>query len=382
MIKYLFYLLPFSSVLGQTADEDKKIMENAPIAGNVVCGNHLVEEYNTFITSYNDSSVITYRVKNYPSLLRPSYVDSTIHNVAQKWSEAIGKKIVQIFDTCKEPNINISFEYLDGIGGTLGIAEYPPSSKGVGSRMMQIDKYDIQPNSAGMLSDKESIELHEFGHALGFRHSDKHDAVLWWQYNGRKRDLTLDDYLVAKLVYQDRRSFSIGNHKYFYLENTKKKIGKYFTAREFYPQCQSAKDLWLDTLVVLAMDEIRKEYGRTKTISTVRDPSCNKSAGGSIQSMHLSNCAVDFTIVSKRESERYRRDIITKGPMFKKLLTMGIKGFGLYAGSFHIDSRDNGNKYFGGISYSFWNGRNWSTLGGDEPTEDVNEADILSRIHP
>jgi hypothetical protein len=349
-------------------------MANAPIVVGDVCGNHLVEEYNTFVTSYRDSAVITYRVRNYPTLLQPSQIDSILHVVTRKWGDATGKKIIQVFDTCTNPNILLTYDYLDGIGGTLGSSEYPPAVRNKGSRMIQIDKYDIQPNDHGIVSDHESVMLHEFGHALGFRHSEKQDAVLWWQYSGRKRDLTLDDYLVAKLVYEDKESFKIGKHTYFYLENSKKKIGKYFTSREFYPKCPTAKDLWLDTLVILAMDEIRREFGKTKPISTVRDLACNKAAGGSSQSEHLYNRASDFKIARKREAERYRRDIINKGPMFRKLLSMGIRGFGLYANSFHIDSRDGGNKYFDGYSYSYWNGRNWSTLGDDEPTEDVNEG--------
>lgn len=375
MIKYLFYLLPFGAVFGQTADDDKKIMENAPIAGNVVCGNHLVEEYNTFITSYKDSVVITYRVKNYPTLIDPAAIDSALSNVARKWSNATGKKIVQVFDTLQHANLVVTHDYLDGIGGTLGVAEFPPSEMNKGSRLVQIDKYDIQPNGHAEPSDYESIVVHELGHSLGFRHSDKENAVLFWQYNGKKRELTLDDYLAAKYVYEDKNSFSIGSHKYFFLENTKKKLGKYFTAKEFYPICQTAKDLWLDTLVVLAIDEIRKEYGKIKIISTVRDKACNDKAGGSSQSMHLNNCAVDFKFIHKKTAERYRKDILNKGEIFKKLLKMGIKGIGLYAGSFHIDSREHGNKYYGGYSYSFWSGRNWSSLGEDEPTEDVNEGD-------
>ena len=75
----------------------------------------------------------------------------------------------------------------DGVGGVLAHAYFPR----VGWVHFDEDEtwtVEHRPHGGGA-KDLETVALHEFGHALGLRHSDVRSAVMYAYYGGSLRGL-------------------------------------------------------------------------------------------------------------------------------------------------------------------------------------------------
>ena len=58
------------------------------------------------------------------------------------------------------------------------------------------------------------------------------------------------------------------------------------------------KELWPNIIKTLQiLDKVREDYGKPITInSAYRSPEYNKKVGGATHSLHMENCAIDFSI--------------------------------------------------------------------------------------
>jgi hypothetical protein len=345
-----------------SVDYDDRKMAMAPDAGDPVCDKFSSEAYNLTIGSWRDSAQITYAIANYPAGWARSEIESVVLHAFSQWEEHIPQTIVQIPDTSRAM-IKIRFDYLDGVGGQLGSSEFPPASRrGRQQVLLTFDRYDIQPDPKEGVSayDFFSIALHESGHALGLKHSDIRHAVMAPAYTRPIHSLDPDDVMGIRYQYHNNCTFRIQEKTYLWLTpGDHRPVSKNFKRYEFYSKCSSPRGgHYLDSTVIVGAQFLREYYGQPiRIISTFRHSECNHAAGGASLSQHLFNGAVDFKFVGtgwQKVHKAYQSDIKNRRVVFTELLSRGIRGFGGYPTSNHLDSRVNGTRIFGLYKISLW----------------------------
>jgi hypothetical protein len=340
MNKFLFsilFLFLFSPVFAQSEEEIMAALENNEIP-QAVCGNHVKSEFHAGPYCYCGQDTVRFTVSEYPYLLNKDTVDYAIARAISIMADATGKIIIQDSVGC---DINIVFDYIDSLGGTLGEAYYPFGKK---PRDLKVDKYDIQPRGKkGPAYDFFTILIHELQHSFGVPHTDCSCSSMDPLYRGTLDNITSFDRMVIGSKYRGISSFVTGKHHYIPIrvQSSKKKISRYFTESEFLTKCTLKHDHYIDSILVVAADYIRHKYkSPVKVVSTYRPPDCNRLANGAQSSQHLYANALDLKFLIPSAYRHYKRDIQNKNETFKKLTEMGINGFGIYGTSFHIDTRD------------------------------------------
>lgn len=290
-----------------------------------------------------------------------SKAESIIDQAWMAWSEHIEKPILRVWSEY-ESDIVIKFDRMDGRGGTLGQAEYPAVDHAIDKSKKSVifDAYDVVGSKEGTaVFDFFTIAVHEFGHSLGLRHCDDDEAIMYWQYNGGKTNLRFDDiagirerYNPVDFTWKDRR------YKYVTKQNGKA-ASKDFRWNEFYTKCSYSSGHYVDSTLIVGIQSIRSHYRiPIKIISSYRTLECNNVAGGASRSQHLKNNALDWKFTGRWANtmhQRYQDDIRNKGIVFQTLFRDGVRGFGTYATSNHIDTRQNPNMLtWAGQFYNVW----------------------------
>lgn len=126
------------------------------------------------------------------------------------------------------------------------------------------------------------------------------------------------------------------------------------------------------TELIEAAEYLRSHYGVAWRItSTYRTPAhelkiCRSMGKGeeyaqalSKTSQHVAGRAFDSQPISNHSEivADLAWQVINRGPVFEKLLRLGITGFGLYDWGIHLDCRLNPSEKAGGLKYSFWDER-------------------------
>ncbi len=317
---------------------------------------------------YSKLETITYFVANKPDNMDSATANDIIDRAWSVWSEHLDGREISRVD--KAPaDVLILFQNMDGTGGTLGQSEFPPKDdQDQRERTVIFDNYDLAGSKEGTASfDFFTIAVHEFGHSLGLMHCDDNQAVMFWQYNGIKHLLTIDDISGVREKYNPT-TFRRGSKCYLYFTaGLHGKVSKNFALSEFYTKCRYNTGHYLDSILIPSVQYIRGYYGvPVKIISTYRTYECNKQAGGATKSQHMQYDAVDWKFTGKYASvmhKRYRDDIKNKGIVFQALFKIGCRGFGTYATSNHLDGRVSGNMfYYKGSFYNVWGTANESAL--------------------
>ena len=136
MNKFLFsllFLFLFSPVFAQSEEEIMAALENNEIP-QAVCGNHVKSDFHAGPYCYCGQDTVRFTVSEYPYLLNKDTVDYAIARAISIMADATGKIIIQDSVGC---DINIVFDYIDSLGGTLGEAYYPFGKK---PRDLKVDK--------------------------------------------------------------------------------------------------------------------------------------------------------------------------------------------------------------------------------------------------
>ncbi len=372
MNRFLIFLFAFSLawLTGcKNYSPTKEEVASIPDAGPPKCAYADVEAFNLSLGSYKASKGIKYFVASYPDFMDTAYADKIIDRAWMAWREHIVTPfIARTYDRDRAIRdsfnvIEIRFENMDGRGGLLGQAEYPPAGDGNGgpsTRSVIFDNYDTQGQEEGTAAfDFFTTAVHEFGHTLGLRHCDDDQAVMYWQYSGRQVGLRFDDIAGIREKYNPA-DFTWKGKRYQYITRERPgKASKNFTYREFYTKCSYASGHYLDSALVVGIQSIRAHYQiPIKIISSYRTHECNTQAGGAKRSQHMQNNAIDWKFMGKYAAlitNRYQEDIKNRGVVFQKLFTDGIRGFGTYATSNHLDTRISPNMMvWMGQYYNVW----------------------------
>ena len=129
-------------------------------------------------------------------------------------------------------------------------------------------------------------------------------------------------------------------------------ITKNFREDELFSKSPDAPERHKQSLDSIHALQIIREYFKcaTQVNSTYRTPQHNEDEGGGKKSRHLISEAIDFEFIgnnSKECHEQYQKDIENKEGVYL-LIKKFIRGFGLYNGFNHIDSRE---------KFAFWDKR-------------------------
>lgn len=364
-----------------TAQTDYDRMHNPPISVDGFCANVLSDGYNTSFSSWKDSVNVKYKICNYPAFIDSTITEQLISKAFDIIEYNIGMPIIQVFDSAY---IDIKYDYLDGVGGTLGISEFPPISR-INKTPISVlfDKYDIQPSFSDSDTipsryDPLTIYLHELGHAFGLQHTDIPHSIMYPKYSAMFSDYAVDDMLGLRSMYRNKQTFRFGKHKYIWVTKEKVKINNYFNRSEFFTKC-NLDGHYLDSAVIAGVTAIRTFYDcPIKITSSYRDKECNRNANGAVKSQHLLNNAIDWKFTGPKAAKamaQYKKDITNKKPILGQLLRLGITGFGIYKTSFHIDTRDSyGANHYMNFRYTVWNSWTPGSFFDDDVENDIYEG--------
>ncbi len=138
------------------------------------------------------------------------------------------------------------------------------------------------------------------------------------------------------------------------IRNSQKRVSKNFLEREFFTKCPdyTRNTHILDSRLIFAVQVIRNFISEPVFItSSYRTFLCNQLSGGAPDSFHLKGMALDFMV---RNHKLVADQIRNCDDLFSLLYSCGIKGFGIYKGHFHIDTRQKGAESYGQYDYTLW----------------------------
>lgn len=350
------YLIPFILFLMGCSSEYslEEFLAEAPQVGTAQYDD--TESFELSLGSYKDSATIKYCIVNDPPEVTRDETESIIEGAIDKWANAVGKPFIQV-DSIADANIYVEFVLMDGVGGQLGSAQFPPYSDiKEWNRYIVIDAYDVN-----RVSDMDPVQIiaHEFGHALGLKHSHNSSSLMYPLYK-EGQDIRIDDHFGARILYDNKKKFYFEGRGYIPITDTSDYLTENFKTSEFFSRCYKFPyDFhFLDEQVVYALQIIRYHYDvPIQILSTYRTHECNSAAGGAISSRHMEGQAVDFKFIGSRAAYAYDEfmlDIKLQGCLFQTLVNNGIGGFGAYPTSFHIDSRRSGLQKWNNLRYSLW----------------------------
>lgn len=353
-LRLILFLLLITSCSPSEQEQFMDILANAPDAGPGYFDN--LESYSLALGSYVDSACIKYHITEPAPLMTMEETEALVEEAVIMWGTVIDKPFVKV-GKLNEANIYFTFEFMDGRGGIFGTAEPPPYFTITNwNREITLDKYDINPHSE---YDAVTIIGHEVGHSIGLRHSFDNLALMNEKYIGPKK-MSLDDHFGARILYKNKKKFKFGNSIFRPIEERDTLLTPNFKMKEFYSKCVGFSDEFhfIDAALVTSIQIIRDYYEQPiQIISSYRDYDCNLIAGGATFSRHKQAKAIDWKFIGSGARTKYHRfsdDIKNQVGVFPLLISCGIRGFGAYNTSFHIDTRSGGNHYYGDLDYALW----------------------------
>lgn len=350
----ILFMLSCESVEQKEQKQFEALLASAPDAGPGYFDN--AESYSLALGSYKDSTAIKFCIVEPAPLMSMEETEALVQDAVTMWGTAIDKPFVQV-DSIHEANIYFTFEFMDGKGGSFGWAEPPPYFPIKNwNRKIALDAYDINPLSQ---YDALTIIGHEVGHGIGLRHSNDKLAWMHDKYIGPKQ-MALDDHFGARILYEQKKKFQYAGQTFVPIENTPTAISDNFQSSEFFSACIDFNDEFhfLDERLIVGIQAIRSHYNQPiKIISSYRHYDCNLAAGGATYSRHKDAKALDWMFVGRNARSKYYEftdDVVNRTGIFPTLLEMGIRGFGSYNNSFHIDTRSGGLQRFNRMEYALW----------------------------
>ena len=187
------------------------------------CGNLETAAFNELIQVHDDLDTIRYAIPYIPESLDADTVRNAIATAYQQWSDIINIPILEVQISTAEhitevhnADIVVTFDWLDGIGGILGKAEFPKTKT---PQTLVFDLYDMHEIDGEINFCFFTTALHEAGHTLGIPHLHNAEAVMWPAYRIAHQHPAYPDILEAKTRYDIRESFQDqGGRKFVYIK--------------------------------------------------------------------------------------------------------------------------------------------------------------------
>lgn len=213
----------FSACEMRTIDEfaalsyAEKRMAEAETAEFAYCGVLESAAYNELIKVHSDKDTIYYSIPYIPGSLDTARTKLAIQKAYEQWEEIIGISIVEStykpkmignYPVVKEEDkidIVILFDWMDGLGGILGKADFPALKA---PQILTFDLYDMHEIEGELQFDFFTTALHEAGHTVGIPHLAHSDAVMWPAYRNAHTHIKQPDILAAKRRYEREETFN------------------------------------------------------------------------------------------------------------------------------------------------------------------------------
>ena len=319
-----------------------KMLKNAPIAGLTKC--EVLDDISFGICPYADRDTVYFSHKGLPPTHGAQEVIQVIDSViVNQFKEKVNKVAIR-----RDTNYNLllSYEYVDGIGGTLARATYPPCNDNI-IQTIKYDLYDFPPGESVSeeikvlypdIRDIVFITKHELGHHWNLRHKLEQGNIMYSQYpkDAENIDWSENESNILDLMY--KREF------FYIIKGDNSKLTKNFRINEFYSRCNNgARWHLLYSKIPIVIQIIRDRFvDPIYLTSTYRNPVCNKRNGGVKTSAHLLGKAIDFRFASRHAHEQFILDIESESSLYYSLGKYGVTGIGLYDSHIHIDFKDRG----------------------------------------
>lgn len=219
----LIILLIFLTACAHAPETPEHLVRlaQAPVIEARICGTMTKAAFTDQIPTHEGKEIITWHIRPIPDHLDTSYILRNLDHAFQQWEAIIDIPIVRSQDI--HADIHIEFDWLDGIGGILGIADFPGYTQ---PQMLTFDTYDISTLAKQSDYDFFTIALHEIGHTLGIPHLPTPDAVMWPAYRQHFRSPAPPDQFKAKARYNITDSF-VDKHNRRFIYIKKKTIPTY-----------------------------------------------------------------------------------------------------------------------------------------------------------
>lgn len=353
-------ILAFAPLSGCHKPTHEEMLAQAPVLEEGRCGNPTVEAFNLTERKWPEGKPIKWYIDVYPEHIPRGEVNKTFIRVWNMWNAHLPIKIEHT-SYRDQADILIRFEYLDGLDGRLGVAQYPPLGPEHGPVTLIMDNFDVKSQAEEGLAkyDFFTIALHEAGHVLGLSHSQDPESLMFPLYTKSFETPAANDAIAVRTHYQVEEAFRADDgRRYIYVRrNDHRQVSPNFKYSEFFSKCRDGlrDGHYLDTTLVESVQFLRDLYGPIRITSSFRNHICNIRAGGASRSQHLVGNALDFAFSDRRAHLVYQEDIKNKGCTFRSLWAYGVRGYGGYNNSNHIDTRTGTwQNAFAGGTYSTW----------------------------
>src|SRR5262249_28522796 len=133
--------------------------------------------------------LVTYRIANCPISLDCTAAKNAVRDAAKAWDAISG---IQLQEVTTDGDIVISWSTdnrgdgkpFDGKGGTVALTAYPLANGAAIDGDIHFDDSEtwVVGTSVAQFPQEvhlPTVALHEFGHALGLRHSDNPTSLMW-----------------------------------------------------------------------------------------------------------------------------------------------------------------------------------------------------------
>ena len=143
------------------------------------------------------SAELTYFIGEAPAEVGQETFENVIEQALEVWSDVVDITFTETEFANQRDSLDITFQNLDGAGGTLARAFFPddvnPSRIAGDIQFDSSESWEVGNAQGSRATDLLHVAVHEIGHAIGLEHTDVNGAVLEATVSPNQFFTALDD---------------------------------------------------------------------------------------------------------------------------------------------------------------------------------------------